>query len=216
MVLAKAVRVLVVGDKGGAMEGWEEGSIPGDNGMRVLVRINAPGTGRKPEDDSESQEKEAAENKWLGRDRREDLKEESQELWGPKKAGAGQDLQERDTQGTQTHDIPQSDNSHGMIQCGKCGLHNHETKDCRRVMCELCGLSNHSIFDCKKGIPWNFGPELCVAQVEDQSFFYIDECIDSRVAQEKASIAVISVISGIVTAKQIELEFMNLIGVNAW
>jgi hypothetical protein len=32
---------------------------------------------------------------------------------------------------------------------------------------------------------------LCAAQVEDQSFFYIDECIDPRVAQEKASTTVI-------------------------
>jgi hypothetical protein len=60
------------------------------------------------------------------------------------------------------------------------------------------------------------GPELCAAQVEDQSFFYIEECIDQRVAQEKASIMVITVVSGTVTAKHIELEFMDLIETDTW
>ena len=60
------------------------------------------------------------------------------------------------------------------------------------------------------------GLELCAAQVEDQSFFFIDECIDPRVATENASTTVISVKSGSVNAKQIELEFMNLIGADAW
>ena len=65
-------------------------------------------------------------------------------------------------------------------------------------------------------MPWNVGPELCAAQVEDESFFYIDECIDARVAKEKSSTTVITVIRGAVNAKQIELEFMNLIGADAW
>ena len=49
----------------------------------------------------------------------------------------------------------------------------------------------------------------------ESEFFYIDECIDERVTQEKASTAVITVTSGAINAKQIELEFMNLIGANA-
>lgn len=100
--------------------------------------------------------------------------------------------------------------------CEKCGLPNHSTQECRRFACELCGLNNHITYDCKKCIPWNVGPELCATQVEDQSFFYIEECIDPRVAREKASIAVISVTSGAVNAKQLEMEFMNLIGAASW
>lgn len=93
---------------------------------------------------------------------------------------------------------------------------NHTTRECRRKIRELCGMNNHSAFECKECLPWNFGPELCATQVEDQSFFHIEECIDSRVTQEKASTAVISVISGVVNAKQIEQEFMNLIGADTW
>ncbi|CAL4976870.1 unnamed protein product [Urochloa decumbens] len=75
--------------------------------------------------------------------------------------------------------------------------------------CELCGLSNHTSFQCKREPLWNCAPELCAAQVTDQSFFYIDEKIDSRGSKEKASTAIISVVSGSVTAKQIENEFRN-------
>lgn len=52
--------------------------------------------------------------------------------------------------------------------------------------------------------------------MEDQSFFYIEECIDPRVAHEKSSTAVISVVSGSVNPSLIEMEFSNLIGTDAW
>jgi len=51
---------------------------------------------------------------------------------------------------------------------------------------------------------WNLGPKLCAAQVEDQNFFYIEELVDPRVAREKDSTAIISVISGQASGKQIE------------
>lgn len=102
------------------------------------------------------------------------------------------------------------------IPCENCGMLNHTANECRRILCEICGFSNHSTYDCKRCLPWNVGPELCAAQVEDQSFFFIDECIDPRVALEKASTTVISVKSGTVNAKHIELEFMNLISADTW
>jgi hypothetical protein len=71
------------------------------------------------------------------------------------------------------------------------------------------------MFECKRCLPWNVGPELCVAQVEDQCFFYIEECIDPRVAKERACTIVIYVVSGSVNPKQLELKFMNLIDVDA-
>lgn len=53
------------------------------------------------------------------------------------------------------------------------------------------------------------GPELCATQVEDQSFFFIEECIDPRVAREKSSTTVISVISGAVNARMIEMNSLS-------
>jgi hypothetical protein len=102
------------------------------------------------------------------------------------------------------------------VVCEFCGLFNHASQDCRRMLCEICGFTNHNMFDCKRCLPWNYGPKLCATQVEEQSFFLIEECIDPRVAIEKASIAVIKVIEGNANAKQIEFEFMNLIGADTW
>lgn len=98
------------------------------------------------------------------------------------------------------------------IACEICGLYNHATRDCRRLICEICGMNNHMAYDCKRCLPWNLGSELCAAQVEDQSFFYIDELVDPRIAREKDSTAIISVINGHATSKQIEQEFMGLVG----
>jgi len=60
------------------------------------------------------------------------------------------------------------------------------------------------------------GPELCAAQVNDQSFFYIDENIDPKTSREEACIAVITGVRGEVNAKQIEAEFRSVIGSGQW
>lgn len=51
--------------------------------------------------------------------------------------------------------------------CDICGLFNHTTRDCRKMLCEIYGYNNHTAYDCMRCIPWNSGPELCAAQVED-------------------------------------------------
>ncbi|WVZ71628.1 hypothetical protein U9M48_020195 [Paspalum notatum var. saurae] len=105
--------------------------------------------------------------------------------------------------------------SHG---CKLCGLKNHmsENCNCSRMHCEMCGLNNHRSVECKREPLWNCAPELCAAKVAGQSFFYIEESIDSRASKEKASTAVISVVSGSATAKQIETEFKNLTSNEIW
>jgi predicted nucleotide-binding protein (sugar kinase/HSP70/actin superfamily) len=59
-------------------------------------------------------------------------------------------------------------------------------------------------------------PELCAAQVHNQSFFFIDEQIDQRVLRERASLAIITVIKGELSAKQLEMEFRNIISAETW
>ena len=65
-------------------------------------------------------------------------------------------------------------------------------------------------YNCRRGIPWNSGLELCAAQVEDCSFFFIEENIniDPRVARERDSTTIIFIIEGNATGKHIEQEFM--------
>lgn len=85
-----------------------------------------------------------------------------------------------------------------------------------KCFCEICGLNNQIIYDCKKCLAWNYGPKLCVTQDEDSSFFYINECVDSRVSKEIASTTDITIVSREVSTKQIEHHFMNLIGSDTW
>jgi hypothetical protein len=143
-----------------------------------------------------------------------------QEKWGPKELEPKDDADHQKTEGKKpSTDIPESSQLAGKSQSviyENCGLSNHTAIECRRLLCEICGFNNHSTYDCKRCLPWNYGPKLCATQVEEQSFFYIEECIDPRVALEKASTAIITVISGSINAKQIEYEFLNLIGGDAW
>jgi rubredoxin len=93
----------------------------------------------------------------------------------------------------------------GRMACFVCGLKNHTTEECRRnLFCELCGFANHTTTDWKREPFWNVGPDLCAAQVTNQSFFYIDENIDPKASREKASTAIITVSRGVLTSKQIE------------
>ena len=52
--------------------------------------------------------------------------------------------------------------------------------------------------------------------MEDQSFFFIEECIGPRLAREKENIGVISILEGQATAKQIEQQFMMMAGSSTW
>lgn len=61
-----------------------------------------------------------------------------------------------------------------------------------------------------------FFPELCATQVQDQSFFFIEENIDPRVAREKESTTIITVVEWVATSKQTEQEFTNLLGSETW
>lgn len=108
--------------------------------------------------------------------------------------------------------IPRILRSEMPVNC----LFNHATRDCRSLFYEICGLYNHVTYDCKWCVPWNTGPELCAAQVENQSFFFIEECINPRVVREKECSVVFTMLNVQVTSKQIEVEFMNLAESVSW
>lgn len=105
----------------------------------------------------------------------------------------------KDKEGNATPDAAEASHkppitTQNKVACEICGLFNHATKDCRRMICEICGYNNHTAYDCRRCVLWNTGPKLCAAQVEDQSFFFIKECIDPRLAKEKENICVISIL----------------------
>lgn len=107
--------------------------------------------------------------------------------------------------------------SEGHQGCRFCGLRNHGSEECmRRNPCEICGYNNHITSECKREPIWSFGPELCAAQVEDQSFFFIEDNIDTKATMEKSSTAIITVLSGEANAKQNENEFKRFVSSKFW
>ncbi|RLN12752.1 hypothetical protein C2845_PM09G07180 [Panicum miliaceum] len=147
-------------------------------------------------------------------DHREEMRETRPEPAAKEKHKDGQP----DEQATQkSSELNESQNHSSRVGCSFCGLKNHVFEDCkRRSACELCGYNNHGSYDCRREPRWNLGPELCAAQVPDQSFFFIDEHIDHKAAKEKASVALITVINGELTARQIEMEFQNVLSNEHW
>lgn len=95
--------------------------------------------------------------------------------------------------------LPKKEVSQNIVldrpSCSFYHLNNHFTRECRHSFpCEICGCDDHVIYQCKRCVPWNMGSELCATQVEDQSFFFIDESIDNRMIKEKSSTTVIYVV----------------------
>ncbi|WVZ65047.1 hypothetical protein U9M48_014470, partial [Paspalum notatum var. saurae] len=120
-------------------------------------------------------------------------------------------------QGPMNHQEVNQNHMPPRASCAFCGLKNHITRECRfKSSCENCGLEDHLVFDYKQYPMWNLGPELCASQVEDQSFFFIEENIDTRVAKNKSNFAVITVVSGNVTCKSVQDEFENALGRDKW
>ena len=77
-------------------------------------------------------------------------------------------------------------------------------------------MLEHGTFDCKRGPFQKLGPKLCAAQEPNQSFLFIDELIDTKASNEKSNTAIITVLSGDLTAKQIQLEFWNTVSADLW
>lgn len=148
---------------------------------------------------------------------REEKKNEADEAWNSrpavKHAPQPQDMP-NPAHGKQNFEVTH-DAAHGG-PCEIFGFNNHTTRDYRRMFYEICSCNTHTIYDYGACLAWNFGPELCAAQVEGQSFFHIDEIIDTKIARERASTALITMTKGNVSAKDIELLFMNLLGADKW
>jgi hypothetical protein len=131
------------------------------------------------------------------------LEDKDQESWEKK----GEDQEKtREQQGDpMRREVNEPHSNQNFGGCMHCGLRNHKSEECRRrKACEMCGFHNHNSYDYKREPLWNSGPELCAAQVPNQSFFYIEEHIDQKAQRERARTAIITVIEVELNAKQID------------
>lgn len=133
--------------KDGRRQGWG----PGQNTGRINTWKHKEGDGQgNPSDAGKEKaadakhDKNQDDSKWEG----SKSKDDAQDQWGS--AGAI-----KDSGGAQPRQTPNGNPTAVSAHkgpCERCGLHNHATKDCRRLFCEICGL-NHHTFDCKKCVP---------------------------------------------------------------
>lgn len=199
------------GGGGGPGRGQGKGDAGRGRGCHVWERDQANDEPRKESVGDDQTDQEKMNEKWQKAAEKVSTYQE--------KAEKDDEVVVKDKEGNQT-DADSSQKALAPAQnrnaCEIYGLFNHATKDCRRMICEICGYNNHVAYDCRRCIPWNVGPELCAAQVEDQSFFFIEECIDLRMAKDKENIGVISILEGKATAKQIEQQFMLIGGASSW
>lgn len=172
-----------------------------EGNVKKVASKEAPSNEEKDDENWEKAAEKTGENQGREVERRQEIQENKQGNITPKAPEGPRNL---------------PNPAHNRVACENYGLFNHLTRDCRRFQCEIYGLNNHTTYDCKWCVLWNTSPEVCAAQVEDQSFFFIEECIDPRVAREKENIAVIHAVQGHVTAKQIEQQFMYLAGSSTW
>lgn len=127
-------------------------------------------------DDDAPMREARSDSKWEGHEESSDAQPIN---WGNKTSdlaasgGAPQGTGNR--QDKSSTENPQSTHQKVESACENCGMHNHSIAECRRQFYDICGFSIRITYDCKKCLTWNYGPELCATQVEDQSFLWIDE-----------------------------------------
>lgn len=83
--------------------------------------------------------------------------------------------------------------------------------------CERCGRMGHDSVVCNRMKLSEYIAPLCATQSEGQAFFCIPDHPSTQNVRERMNTAVITVVSGQVTAKQIEEEFTRILaGVWRW
>ncbi|KAG2564270.1 hypothetical protein PVAP13_8KG244700 [Panicum virgatum] len=193
-----------------------DGRRPDEAGQELGDRMNQREDVRGGSDGSKGNPKSDEEEAFRG-DSSSSAWERAAEQLGSKDERKMEAGKTRDEGKSATSEVHTNRNPLLKSGCSVCGLKNHTSEDCRRrEFCEMCGFANHGTLDCKKEPLWNMGPELCAAQVPDQSFFYIDEHIDMKTSKDKSSTAIIFVVKGELTAKQIEDEFCSIISHEYW
>jgi hypothetical protein len=103
--------------------------------------------------------------------------------------------------------------------CAFCHFKNHLTKDCRHHFpCDICGtiVMIMLCLTAKNACHGILVRNFVLHKLRIKVFFYIEERVDNRMIKEKSSTAIITVVQGNVGEKQIELEFMNMLGNNLW
>jgi hypothetical protein len=92
--------------------------------------------------------------------------------------------------------------------CCVCKENGHNAQDCRRGNLQM----HQGVQDV--GELSGYVASLCATQVEGQAFLCIPDCPSKIHVRDRATTAVVTVIKGVVTSRQIEEEFTRILPKN--
>ncbi|CAN6199371.1 unnamed protein product [Urochloa humidicola] len=97
--------------------------------------------------------------------------------------------------------------------CGKCGRYGHRTEDCfKPIICKRCKKEGHVPRVCNEILPWECIAPICGIAAPGQGIHIIpDDDLDDS-TKDMSNWALITIIEGVASAKQIEGEFKAMAG----
>ncbi|CAN6285278.1 unnamed protein product [Urochloa humidicola] len=100
-----------------------------------------------------------------------------------------------------------------LTGCGKCGRYGHRTEDCfKPVICKRCKKEGHVPRVCSEVLPWECIAPYCGMAAPGQGIHVILEDEYDGTSKDMSNWALISIIEGVASAKQIEGEFKAMAG----
>lgn len=104
-------------------------------------------------------------------------------------------------------DNPQEHNPQ-PASCTKCGMAGHNPQNCPSpVVCERCKREGHTDRVCTEKKSWECVAPYCGLAAPGQGFFFIEIEKSDLGIKDMSNFALITILSGDVTARQIENEF---------
>ncbi|TVU05367.1 hypothetical protein EJB05_48526, partial [Eragrostis curvula] len=138
---------------------------------------------------------------------------EGKRQWSYQEEGSSKQIEHKRGEVSSSSSIPNPP----LIECYRCGDKGHVAQNCTKPRrCDRCGSFNHVTEHCKSKKLWEYVAPLCATQVEGQSFFCIPDCPSDNTLKERSNTAIVTVVSGEVTARQLELEFKSILSGNVW
>uniref|UniRef100_A0ACD5Y0P2 Uncharacterized protein n=1 Tax=Avena sativa TaxID=4498 RepID=A0ACD5Y0P2_AVESA len=83
----------------------------------------------------------------------------------------------------------------------------HLVAHCPTIRCSRCDKLGHSIHVCQNLLLWQYVASMCGFQSSGHGFFYFPDTSTPKQLKEKASTVIITVVEGVVSGRDIEVEF---------
>uniref|UniRef100_A0ACD6A0M9 Uncharacterized protein n=1 Tax=Avena sativa TaxID=4498 RepID=A0ACD6A0M9_AVESA len=91
--------------------------------------------------------------------------------------------------------------------CHNCNVSGHLVAHFPTIRCARCDKLGHTSHVCQTILPWQCVASMFGFQPPGQGFFYLPDTSTPKQLKGKASTVIITVVEGVVNARDIEMEF---------